>query len=114
MGAPKRPLYHMTIRGTKSVDGEDRVITNSDEFTATQVTVATTPTLIAAANPNRKFLEISNNGGATVFIGGATVTTTTGHGVITTGKFTMLSSISTAAIYGIVAASTNVVTVVEF
>lgn len=103
----------MVLRGAKSPDGEDRVITNSDEFTATQVTVATTATLIAAANPNRKFLSINNNGGATVFLGGSGVATTTGYGVLTANTFTMQGSVSTAAVYGIVAASTNVVSVLE-
>jgi hypothetical protein len=104
----------MVLRGAKSPDGEDRVITNSDEFTATQVTVATTATLLSAANPNRKFIEISNNGGATVFIGGSGVATTTGAIVLTATKLTLQGSITTAAIYGIVAASTNVVSVLEY
>ena len=104
----------MVIRGGTSPDGEDRVITNSDELTATQVTVATTATLIAAANPNRKFIEINNVGAASVFIGGLTVATTTGHAIQTATKHTQASNISTAAIYGIVASGTNVVTVLEF
>lgn len=104
----------MVIRSAKSVDGEDRVITNSDELTATQVTVATTPTLIAAANPNRKFLEINNIGAAAVFIGGSGVATTTGHQILNATKMTLPASITTAAVYGIVAAGTNVVTVLEY
>lgn len=104
----------MVIHGGISPDGEKRVITNSDELTATQVTVATTATLLAAANPNRKFIEINNVGAASVFIGGSGVTTTTGHAIQTATKHQQSGSVSTAAIYGIVASSTNVVTVLEF
>lgn len=104
----------MTIRGNTSVDGELRVVTNSDELRAAQVTVATTATLLAAANPNRKFLSISNNGGATVFLGASNVLTTTGHLLLTANTITLDGSITTAAIYGIVAASTNVVSVLEY
>lgn len=104
----------MVIRGTKSPDGEDRVITNSDEFTATQVTVTTTATLISAANPNRKFLEIANIGAAAIFVGGATVATTTGHQILNATKLTLRGGITTAAVYGIIGAATAVVTVLEY
>lgn len=105
----------MTIRGARSPDGEQRVITNSDEFSASQVTVATTATLLAAANPNRKFLSLTNTDAAVqVFIGGATVTTATGHGIPPLTTLTFQGAITTAAVYGIVAASTEVVTVLEF
>lgn len=105
----------MVLRGSYSPDGDQRVITNSDEFTATQVSVGTTATLIAAANPNRKFIEIANTTAAALFIGGPTVATTTGHSLAaTSGRLTLSGAVSTAAIYGIVAASTNTVTVLEF
>jgi hypothetical protein len=89
----------------------------SRTLTATQVTVATTATLIAAANPNRKFIEIVNTDAAVnVFIGGSGVTTSNGHAIYPggAGKLTLRGAITTAAIYGIVAASTEVVTVLEF
>lgn len=105
----------MVIRGFQSLDGEQRVICNGDEFTATQVTVATTATLIAAANPNRKFIEIKNISVQSVFLGASNVTTTTGHSIEqTSGRLTLSGAVSTAAIYGIVAATTSVVTVLEF
>lgn len=105
----------MVIRGSYSPDGEQRVITNSDEFSASQVTVATTATLLAAANPNRKFLSLTNTDASVlVYIGGSDVLTTTGHGIPGNTTLTFQGSVSTAAIYGIVAASTEVVTVLEF
>lgn len=105
----------MVIRGSQSLDGEVRVTQNSDELTATQVTVGTTATLIAAANPNRKFIEIKNISAQAVFVGALSVLTTTGHSIeATTGRVTLSGAVSTAAIYGIVAATTSVVTVLEF
>lgn len=105
----------MVIRGSQSLDGEIRVTQNSDELTATQVTVTTTATQLAAANPNRKFIEIANISAQSVFIGGSGVTASTGHSIIaTSGKLTLSGSVSTAAVFGIVAATTAVVTVLEF
>ena len=105
----------MVLRGSRSEDGEQRVVCNSDELTTTQVTVAATATLISAANPNRKFIEITNIGAQSVFLGASNVTTTTGHSIgATTGSVTLSGVVSTAAIYGIVAATTSIVTVLEF
>lgn len=105
----------MTIRGFRSVDGEQRVITNSDEFSASQVTVAATATLLSAANPNRKYLSITNTDDTVnIFIGGSGVTTANGHAIPPGATQTFQGAITTAAVYGIVAASTEVATVLEF
>lgn len=87
----------------------------SKTLTAAQVTVATTATLIAAANPNRKGIILFNNAAAAkVFVGPSTVTTSNGHAIVAQTQLPIQGSITTAAIYGIVAASTEVVTVLEF
>jgi hypothetical protein len=105
----------MVIRANTSPDGEQRVITNSDEFAASQVTVGTTATLLSAANPNRKFLSLTNtDASVSVFIGGSGVTTANGHGIPANTTLTFQGAITTAAVYGIVAASTEVVTVLEY
>mgnify|MGYP006948432015 CR=1 FL=1 len=107
----------MVLRGGLSPDGEQRVITNSDEFAASQVTVGTTATLLAAANPNRKFLQLINlDVAAIVFVGASNVTTTTGHQLPPTpsGELTFGNAVTTAAVYGIVESGTCVVSVLEY
>lgn len=93
-----------------------RVDTNvSKELTTDQVTVAATATLIVDVNPNRKFLEIFNTDDTVnVYVGGSAVTTSDGHAIGPGTRLTLSGAITTAAIYGIVAADTEVVSYLEF
>ena len=50
-----------------------QVTTAKGHRTHSAVTPGTTPTLLAAANPNRKSLTLQNQGNVTVFIGPARV-----------------------------------------
>jgi hypothetical protein len=45
---------------------------------STTVSVTTSPTLLAAADPGRRFIAFSNGSGSHIHIGGATVTATSG------------------------------------
>jgi hypothetical protein len=78
-----------------------------------QISVGTTATLIIAAtkpNTSRQSVTIYNTSGATVFIGGSTVTTSTGHGIVAGGSLTLAVS---GAVYGIVVTSTSTVSYIE-
>jgi hypothetical protein len=82
---------------------------------ARQVTVGTTATLIAnggtRTQPDHVIITVPT-GGATVYIGDASVNTTTlGFPVVAGATFTW--PMASESIYGIVAASTQVVTIVE-
>jgi hypothetical protein len=77
------------------------------------VNVATSATLLLAANPTRHSLAITNAGGATVFIGGASVTTGTGLAILNNSSL-VFSAFSGDAVYGIVAAGTNAVSVMDW
>lgn len=77
-----------------------------------QVSVATTATLIIAANGVRQAVLITNtHATATVFLGvGLGVTTATGHALTAGSSITLPVG---SPVYGIVAASTATVTYVE-
>jgi hypothetical protein len=78
-----------------------------------QVSVGTTATLIIAAtkpNTSRQSVTIYNTSGATVFVGGSGVTTTTGHGIVAGGSLTLPVS---GPVYGVVASSTSTVSYIE-
>jgi hypothetical protein len=82
---------------------------------ARQVTVGTTATLIAnggtRVQPDHVIITVPT-GGATVYIGDASVNTTTlGFPVVAGSTFTW--PMASESIYGIVASSTQVVTVAE-
>ena len=77
-----------------------------------QATVATTATVIAAARPGRKDIAIVNSGTTDVYVGGPSVTTSTGI-LLTGAKGAGLVLTTEAAIYGIVAAGTQAVTYME-
>jgi hypothetical protein len=82
---------------------------------ARQVTVGTTPTLIAdggtAMSPDHVIITVPS-GGSTVYVGDATVNTSTlGFPVVAGGVFTW--PMSSESIYGIVASGTQVVTLAE-
>lgn len=77
------------------------------------VTVSTTATLLGSNDPTIKSRRIRNNGAASIFIGGSTVTTsggTKGWEVAAGATDTIEGS---AALYGIIAAATADVTVWE-
>lgn len=81
-------------------------------FKTTQVTIAATATLIAAARPGRRKLKVVNLGTTAVYLGGSGVTTTTG--LLLTGAVGAEREIETSeAVYGIVAAATQDVSAVE-
>lgn len=86
-------------------------------LTATQVTVPATANgiLILASNASRKGATISNPGSVSVYIqqGATGVTTSNGFAIPPGGAYNIDSPLYTGAIYGIVATSTQVVTVVE-
>lgn len=89
----------------------------STTLTATQVTVPATTNgiLILAANTARLGATISNPGAVTVYIqqGTTGVTTSNGFGIPPGSSYNIDEPLYTGAIYGIVATSTQVVTVVE-
>ena len=106
---------------SQDLSGNLRVVTGalkSTTMTATQVTVPATTNgiLILAANANRLGATISNPGAATVYIQQAAtgVTTSNGFGIPGGSSYNIDTlPLYTGAIYGIIAASTQVVTVVE-
>lgn len=73
-------------------------------LTATTVTVGTTATLLLAANAARIAAVFSPQGATVVFIGPSSVTTSNGQDISNAKPFE--DAMSTAAIYGIVAAGT--------
>lgn len=91
---------------------------SSATATATQVTVPATANgiLILAANANRKGAIISNPSTVTVYVQQAAtgVTTSNGFGIPPGSSLSIDEPLYTGSIYGIVATSTQVVTVVEF
>lgn len=77
-----------------------------------QVSVTTAATLIASARPNRDSLLITNTGATDVWLGGATVTTTTGV-LLPGSKGASVSLPYAGALYGIVASGSVTVTVAD-
>ena len=71
------------------------------------VTIGTTPTAIASPGDCLTML-ISNGAGATVFLGGANVTTATGLPVLASASATVpVVGEASATLYGIVASTTS-------
>lgn len=70
------------------------------------VTVATTPTLIVAADNINRTVYIHNSGGAKIYIGNGSVTTTTGYH-IGNGESQELYIPINQTLYGVVVAGTN-------
>jgi hypothetical protein len=84
----------------------------SEGFTAGQVTVGATATLIVPAGAGRETVTIVNNAAVDVFLGPAGVTITTG--VLLAGvKGQTLSLPTTNAIYGVVATATSPVSYID-
>lgn len=84
----------------------------SSDFNQNQISCSTSTTLIAASNPNRTRILITNTGTTDVFIGGAAVTISTGHLIKGIAGYPIALR-TTQAIYGIVSASTQTVTFLE-
>jgi hypothetical protein len=77
-----------------------------------QVTLGTTATAIVPLNPTRTRLTIYNVGGTAAFLGGTTVSATTGSSLAgTVGAAVTVNT--AAAVYGIVGTGTNVVSYLE-
>lgn len=91
---------------------------SSSTLTATQVTVPATADgiLILAANAARLGGTISNPSAVTVYVSSAAtgLTTSNGYGIPAGGTLNIGSPLYTGALYGIVAAATQVVTAVEW
>lgn len=116
------PTYVEATVNPLSMDLSGRLRTvvtpiRSTTLTPTQVTVPATTNgiLVLAANTSRLGATISNGSSVTVYIGSAATGLTTGNGfAIPSGSsYNIDSPLYTGAIYGIIAASTQVVTIVE-
>lgn len=70
------------------------------------VTVATTPTLIVPADDSNRWVYIHNAGGAKIYIGNASVTTTSGFHV-GNGESQELFVPLKETLYAVVSSSTN-------
>lgn len=81
-------------------------------FSTAQVSVAATATLVCAARADRSSVTVESHGGADVFIGDANVTTSSGA-LVPGAAGASITLPTTAAIYGIVAAGTQTVSVIE-
>lgn len=78
-----------------------------------RVTVATTATQILAAGPFRQDVTITNRGGGpAIFLGDSSVTTSTGF-QLDDDQSISFTAISNTAIFGIVAAATEVAHVIR-
>ena len=84
--------------------------TSRTSFSTAQVSVGATPTLIAAARTGRDMVTIINHGTTLTFIGSAGVTITTGFLLPANAALTIPT---TAAVYGVVEAATQTVSVLE-
>lgn len=80
------------------------VVPPTTNFGVQQVSVLSTPTQIVAMRC-RNAVTITNTGSATVYVGGATVTTATGKSIVAGGSLTLQT---TAAVYGIATATQTV------
>jgi len=81
-------------------------------LTVSRVTVATTATLLYTAAAGGSTVLIRNAGSASVFLGDATVTTSTGFELVASDALSLPLG-PNDTIYGIVATSTNRVDVLE-
>ena len=77
---------------------------------AVAVTVATTPTLIVASDDQNRWIYIHNAGGAKIYVGDSSVTTSTGFH-IGNGESQQIFVPLNETLYGVVASSTNVINV---
>jgi hypothetical protein len=68
------------------------------ELATAQFTVAASPVVIAAANPNRTLLNVTNLTTVTIFVGGAAVSTATGHAIPTLQQWSTTATTALSAI----------------
>ena len=80
----------------------------SQNFATTQVTLATSATLILAARANRIAVTIETLGTSASYIGGVTVTTSTGVPLLAVAGASITIP-TQAAVYGVVGSGTQVV-----
>lgn len=92
--------------------GQMIVTTGGNGFAASQVTVATTQTQVAAARPGRNAVTITNTAAVDVYCGPTGVTTANGDLLVGTKGASKTYS-TAAAIFCIVATGTEPVTVAE-
>jgi hypothetical protein len=81
------------------------VLNGAQNVATGQVTVATTATLVVTRRATRRSIGILNSGSNTIYLGGPTVTTTTGH-QLPSGAFIGIPT--TAEIWAIAATSSSV------
>lgn len=79
---------------------------------SSKVTVATTATLIVAADDIHRVVYVHNSGGQTIYIGNGDVTTTTGFH-IGNGESQEIVLPQRQALYAVVSANTNDVIVLK-
>jgi hypothetical protein len=80
--------------------------------TSAQVTVTTTATLLVAANIMDQTVWLHNQGGGTVYLGDANVTTSNGY-KLDTGDKMQLPVGDHEGLYGITASSSHIVAVLK-
>jgi hypothetical protein len=116
IGTTENPLFISANAGT-AVIGKVSPLTSST-LTASQVTVPATADgiLLLAANAARVGATISNPSAVTVYVSSAAtgLTTSNGYGIPAGGTLSLNSPLYAGALYGIVAAATQVVTAVEW
>ena len=113
MALPDSPTWQDSVVPGVAVSGltaEAVSETSRTSFSTAQVSVGATPTLIAAARVGRDLVTVINHGTTLIFIGSASVTITTGFLLPANAAITIPT---TAAIYGVVAAATQTVSVLE-
>lgn len=84
----------------------------NEDFETTQVVIGTTPTLIAAGRLGADDITIENLGTTQVFLGNASVSTTTGFPIPGVAGASLTIPVTTA-LYGIVASGTQAVAVLR-
>jgi len=87
-------------------------------ITNTAVTVTTSATKIASADPTRRRLLLHNGSGGTIYIGGSGVTTANGHHIKTQEELILVQATDADATikqewYAIVGSGTGTLTVME-
>lgn len=108
--APDGSMYVTITDGAGNLNAS--VGSNSASVAGSQATVGTSATSVVAARATRNTVTIVNGGTTDVFLGPSGVTTTTG--ILLTGtKGASITIPTTAQIFGIVGAGTQVVSVLE-
>jgi hypothetical protein len=74
------------------------------------VTVATTATLIVGADNQNRYVYVHNSGGAKIYVGDETVTTSSGFHIANNESQEFFLPIN-QTLYGVVASGTNIINV---